>query len=134
MPPSTPWIGHSSQPASLGSCQWGRVLRINSTSPCFLAERSHLFPNALRYPSRWMSVDQSQLEIIMRLSQITIKALNHLANVDRHVGVLSSGNVLAARTPAVLAQATIEETFPPGFIIGDVHDFIRKARLFQNPV
>ena len=71
----------------------------------------------------------------MKLSKETISILKNFAGINSNI-VVEAGNTIKTISEAknIFAQATIEETFPQGFGIYDLGEFLSVLSLFDAPV
>ena len=72
---------------------------------------------------------------IMQLSNRTVDILRNYASINENI-VIEAGNVIKTMSPAknLVSKAVIEETFPQGFGIYDLPEFLSVLTLVDNPL
>ena len=69
----------------------------------------------------------------MKLSQRTIALLKQFAAINPGL-VISPGNVIISRTPDLVVEVTVPETFHHEVRIFNIHEFLRAVALFRDPI
>lgn len=69
----------------------------------------------------------------MKISQQTIALLKQFAAINPGL-VISPGNVIISRTPDLVAEVTVPETFPHEVRISNINEFLRAVALFRDPI
>ena len=70
----------------------------------------------------------------MELKESTLQVLKNFSTINLNL-IVEPGNVVKTITEAknVLAEATLEESFPVGFGIYDLNEFLSVVSLVDNP-